>query len=73
MLVVAGSAAGTAASRRSVPRPARGALTIYSLVHRCEALTGAATGQPIARSNGPFRMQAAALGTYLLYIPRASF
>jgi hypothetical protein len=68
-----GSAAGTAASRRPLPRRARGALTIYSLVHRCEALTGTVTGQPIAPSDGPFRMQAAALGTYLLYTSQGRY
>lgn len=73
VLAVTGSTAGTAASRRPLPHPARGALTIYSLVHRCEALTNTGTGQPIASSAGPFRMQAAALGAYLLYTPQGRF
>jgi hypothetical protein len=69
-LAMAGSAAGTAASRHPSPHRAPTALTTYSLVHRCEALTGTVTGQPIAKADGPFRMQAAALGIYLLYTPQ---
>ncbi|MEO8968956.1 MAG: Coagulation factor 5/8 type domain-containing protein [Solirubrobacteraceae bacterium] len=72
-LAIAGAAAGTAAPRRPGPRRAQGALTIYSLVNRCEAVTNTGTGQPIAASVGPLRMQAAALGTYLLYTSQGQF
>ena len=61
-LAVAGSAPGTAAPQHAAPHRAQGALTIYSLVHRCEALTSTVSGQPVAHADGPFRMQAAALG-----------
>ena len=73
VLAIAGSAGGTATTRRPSPHRAPGALTIYSLVHRCEALTNTVTRQPIAGSDGPFRMQAAALGTYLLYTPQGRY
>src|SRR6478735_11537152 len=73
VLAIAGSAGGTAATRRPSPHRVPGPLTIYSLVHRCEALTNTATRQPIAASDGPFRMQAAALGTYLLYTPQGRY
>ena len=72
MLIVAAPTAGEAASR-ALPGRAPDALTIYSLVHRCEALTNTASGLPIAPMDAPFRMQAAALGTYLLYTPRGEF
>ena len=64
------------ASRPRLARPAPPApagLTIYSLVHRCESLLRASNNQPIAQANGPFRMQAAALGTYLLYTPQDQY
>ncbi len=73
VVLAAGSTAATAAPRRPGPRHARSALTIYSLVHRCEAVTNSGDGKPIAPSAGPFRMQAAALGTYLLYTPQGQF
>ena len=72
-LAVAGSAPGTAAPRHAAPHRAQGVLTIYSLVHRCEALTSPVSGRPIAHADGPFRMQAAALGIYLLYTPRGQY
>jgi hypothetical protein len=72
-LAVAGSAPGTAAPRHAAPHRAQGALTIYSLVHHCEALTSPVSSRPIARADGPFRMQAAALGIYLLYTPRGQY
>src|SRR5437588_152784 len=45
-------------------------LTRYSLVHGCYRLySRTASGSAIAPTVGPFRMQAAALGIYLLYGP----
>ena len=73
VLAIAGSAGGTAATRRPLPHRAPGPLTIYSLVHRCEALRSTVTGRPIAQADGPFRMQAAALGIYLLYTPKGQY
>lgn len=72
-LAAVGATAGTAAPRHHRPRRAPAALTIYSLVHTCEALTGTVARQPVARADGPFRMQAAALGTYLLYTPQDQY
>ena len=54
-------------------RARKSALTIYSLVHRCEAVTNAGTGQALTPGSGPVRMQAAALGTYLLYTTDGQF
>src|SRR3954447_21090459 len=45
--------------------------TRYSLVHGCYALT-AATGRPLAAAK-QVRMQATALGRYLLYLPDRTF
>ena len=73
VLVVFGSTVGTAAPRHRGPRRAPATPTIYSLVHSCEALTGSISRQPVAGADGPFRMQAAALGTYLLYTPRDQY
>src|SRR2546428_11389472 len=42
-------------------------LTRYSLVHGCFDLESRPDGRPIAPAAGPFRMQAATLGVYLLY------
>src|SRR5947209_4600870 len=53
-------------------RPAAPALTRYSLVHGCYSLRSP-SGQAIASAAGPFRMQAAALGVYLLYGPRGDY
>ena len=73
VLVVFGSTVGTAAPRHRGQRRAPATPTIYSLVHSCEALTGSISRQPVAGADGPFRMQAAALGTYLLYTPRDQY
>ena len=73
VLVVFGSTVGTAAPRHGGPRRVPAAPTIYSLVHSCEALTGSISRRPVAGADGPFRMQAAALGTYLLYTPRDQY
>jgi hypothetical protein len=40
----------------------------YTLVHGCYAIASPSNA-PIAAANGPFRLQAAALGVYLLYTP----
>jgi hypothetical protein len=48
-------------------------LTRYSLVNGCYALRSTAGGNPIAAAEGPFRMQAAALGVYLLYGPQGDY
>jgi len=53
------------AHRAAAPAPAP-ALNRYSLVHGCYSLRSAA-GQELGSGDGPFRMQAAALGVYLLY------
>jgi hypothetical protein len=58
-----GSAASTAGRPSAVSsRPQ----TVYSLVHGCYGLK-ARGGDSLAARSGPFRMQAAALGVYLLY------
>jgi hypothetical protein len=41
--------------------------TRYSLVNGCYSITSPSRGTPLASAEGPFRMQAAALGVYLLY------
>src|SRR5437588_10925950 len=49
-------------------------LTRYSLVHGCYRLySRTAPGNAIAPTVGPFRMQAAALGIYLLYGARQQY
>ena len=54
-------AAGRHSSAKAAPVTNR-----YSLVHGCYDVRQA-SGSVIAPSDGPFRMQAAALGQYLLY------
>jgi hypothetical protein len=49
------------------------AQTRYSLAHGCYALTSPSRGTPIASAVGPFTMQAAALGVYLLYGPEGDY
>jgi hypothetical protein len=44
----------------------------YTLVHGCYLLESP-TGSAIAAADGPFRMQAAALGVYLLYTPSGRY
>src|SRR5947208_12788486 len=67
---VATSLSGSAA-RTVVGQPARGhQLTRYSLAHGCYALRTGRSG-PVA--GGPFRMQTAALATYLLYTPSGQY
>jgi hypothetical protein len=65
--LLAGSA--PAGSRPATSRPAAAPLDRYSLVHGCFAVQ--ATGTPIPA--GPFRMQATALGQYLLYGTASNF
>jgi hypothetical protein len=48
-------------------------MTRYSLVHGCYGLRSRSGGQPIAPEQGPFTMQAAALGIYLLYGPHGEY
>ncbi len=62
--VLTGSASSPAARAAGPSGPA---LTRYSLVHGCYALRSSPGGRSIASGQGPFRMQAAALGVYLLY------
>ncbi len=63
-ILLGSSAAGTVTSRAAThPRP----LSRYSLVHGCYSLSSSSNGAPVAASAGPFTMQAAALGIYLLY------
>jgi hypothetical protein len=66
---LSGSASSTIARRSAAAAP----LNRYSLVHGCYALRSAARGKPIASALGPFRMQAAALGVYLLYTPAGEY
>jgi hypothetical protein len=47
--------------------------TRYSLAGGCYAVRSRTTGQLLAAGSGPFRMQAAALGRYLLYGAHADF
>ncbi len=44
----------------------------YTLVHGCYSIESS-TGTPIAAADGPFTLQAAALGVYLLYTPNGEF
>jgi hypothetical protein len=66
------SATSTVARRLATPAAHKQTLTRYSLVHGCYALRSP-SGAPIAASEGPVRMQAAALGIYLLYGPKANY
>jgi hypothetical protein len=55
-------------AKARLPKPAPGpALTRYSVVGGCYGVLSTATRQPLAPATGPFRMQAMALGRYLLY------
>ncbi len=66
------AALGNFSTTTAARRPARAVpLTRYSLVHGCYAVRAAGSRRPIA--SGPFRMQAAALGIYLLYTPQRKF
>ena len=63
-----GSAASTAGRPTAASRP----LTGYSLVHGCYTLDSP-SGAALPGSSGPVRMQAAALGVYLLYTRAGSY
>jgi hypothetical protein len=70
VVLLVSSASSTTARRlstRVVPQ------TRYSLVHGCFALSAGRKGPALASSDGPFRMQAAALGVYLLYEPNGGY
>ncbi len=71
IVALAGSPASTVAARRAAAAPQ--AQTRYSLVHGCYALSSPSRGTPIGADAGPFTMQAAALGVYLLYDPRGDY
>jgi len=71
LAIVLGSSAASTITRRSAT-PAR-PLTRYSVIHGCYSLESPSNGAPIAASDGPFTMQAAALGVYLLYGPRGDY
>jgi hypothetical protein len=60
-----GVPAATAAAPLAVAPSAP--LTRYSIVNGCLRLRSATTGQELGSAAGPFRMQATALGEYLLY------
>jgi hypothetical protein len=70
VVLLASSAASTTARRLSTRVAAQ---TRYSLVHGCYALSAGRTGPALASAYGPFRMQAAALGVYLLYEPNGDY
>ena len=70
MVAVAAAVAVALGSSAASPERHRGStrtLTRYSLVHGCYQLRARPGGRPIAAKRGPFRMQAAALGVYLLW------
>jgi hypothetical protein len=69
------TAASTIARRLSTPQHStpQHAATRYSLVNGCYELRSPAGSHPIAAAQGPFRMQAAALGIYLLYGPQDDY
>jgi hypothetical protein len=70
MIVALSGSASTVARRLPVRHTPQ---TRYSLVNGCYALRAPAGNTPIAAAEGPFRMQAAALGIYLLYGPRGDY
>ncbi|HEV3230052.1 MAG TPA: Coagulation factor 5/8 type domain-containing protein [Solirubrobacteraceae bacterium] len=70
IVALASSEASTGAPRAST---AQAQVTRYSLVNGCYTLHSSAGGNAIAPDEGPFRMQAAALGVYLLYGARGDY
>ena len=68
---IANSAPSTLGQSPSARAP--GFQTRYSLVHGCYALRSRSGGQSLAPGEGPFTMQAAALGIYLLYDPHGQY
>ncbi len=74
LALVTGATAASSGASKGVAATSPPPQTRYSLVNGCYSLrSGAAGGQPIAPTVGPFRMQAAALGVYLLYGPRGDY
>ncbi|MGZ4313956.1 MAG: hypothetical protein ACXVR1_17820 [Solirubrobacteraceae bacterium] len=71
LIVCLGSSPASTAARWLATTPQ--AQTRYSLVHGCYSLSSPSRGTPIAASAGPFTMQAAALGVYLLYGPQGDY
>ena len=71
MIVGFGSSSASTVAHRPAATPQ--AQTRYSLVHGCYSLSSPSRGTPIAASVGPFTMQAAALGVYLLYGPQGDY
>ena len=71
LIVGLGGAPASTVARRLAS--ARQAQTRYSLVHGCYSLSSPSRGTTIAAGVGPFTMQAAALGVYLLYGPRGDY
>lgn len=69
---VAVSGPGSVGARTAAIGPPAG-LTRYSLVNGCYTLRSRPGGAALAAADGPFRMQAAALGVYLLYTPGGSY
>jgi hypothetical protein len=64
---------GSPSSILARPSASRAPLTRYSLVHGCFRLTSPGGRAEIGAGHGPFRMQAAALGVYLLYGPAGEY
>ena len=71
LVVGFGSSPASTVARRLATAPQ--AQTSYSLVHGCYSLTSPSRGTPMAANVGPFTMQAAALGVYLLYGPQGDY
>jgi hypothetical protein len=71
LVIVLGSSSASTVAVRAAGTPRQ--LTRYSLVHRCYSLDSPSSGAPLAASDGPFTMQAAALGIYLLYGHRGDY
>ena len=71
MIIGFGSSPASTVARRLATTPQ--SQTRYSLVHGCYALSSPSSGTAIAPAVGPFTMQAAALGVYLLYGPQGDY
>jgi hypothetical protein len=71
LIVGFGSSPASTVARRLATTPQ--AQTRYGLVHGCYSLSSPSRGTPIGASVGPFTMQAAALGVYLLYGPQGAY
>jgi hypothetical protein len=71
VFVALGSSASGTVARKPAPSPQPS--TRYSIVNGCYTVRSAATNAPIWATNEPVRMQAAALGVYLLYTPGGNY